>query len=67
MTEELHFAKLPIMDNSKCQEMYDKVNEENKKNIKIIEEQICAGHPEGMIDGCQVNKKNKKCDIGRPP
>ena len=55
MTEELHFAKLPIMDNSKCQEMYDKVNEENKKNIKIIEEQICAGHPEGMIDGCQVN------------
>jgi hypothetical protein len=35
--------------------MYDKYNEENKKRIKILEQQICAGHTEGKIDGCQVS------------
>ena len=54
-TDELHFAKLPIMDNLKCQEMYNKYNEENKKNIKILDQQVCAGHTEGKIDGCQVS------------
>jgi hypothetical protein len=38
LTDELHFAKLPIMENAKCQEMYDKYNEENKKKIKIIDQ-----------------------------
>ena len=43
------------MDNLKCQEMYNKYNEENKKNIKILDQQVCAGHTEGKIDGCQVS------------
>ena len=55
LTDELHFAQLPILDNLNCQEMYNKYNEENKANIKIRDQQICAGHSEGKIDGCQVS------------
>ena len=57
LTDQLHFAKLPIIANGECQELYNKYNEENKKNIKIIDKQVCAGHTEGKIDGCQVSQR----------
>ena len=61
LTDQLHFAKLPIIDNGECQELYNKYNEENKKKIKIIDEQVCAGHTEGKIDGCQVSQRTIQC------
>ena len=63
LTDQLHFAKLPIIDNGECQELYNKYNEENKKKIKIIDEQVCAGHTEGKIDGCQVIQTR----VSQPP
>jgi len=57
LPDQLHFVEMPIMGNVECQELYKKYNEENKKSIKIIDEQVCAGYEEGKIDGCNVSYK----------
>ena len=56
VTDNLHFAKLPIIGSRNCQQMYDTFNQQNNKGIRIFEGQICAGYAEGRTDGCQVVK-----------
>jgi len=49
-TKDLHLAKLPILENGDCAESF----KSKKKDVTIEEEHLCAGFPEGKVDGCQV-------------
>lgn len=48
-TEDLHLAKLPIIENEKCQEWFHSQG----KKITLQPEHLCAGHERGQQDGCQ--------------
>ena len=49
-TEDLHMARLPIMENEQCQEWFHSQG----KRITLQPEHLCAGHEQGQEDGCQV-------------
>ena len=49
-TESLHMAKLPIVENDKCEEWFHS----RGKMITLLPEHLCAGHEFGNEDGCQV-------------
>ena len=49
-TQDLHMAKLPLMENGQCENWFASQG----KKIKLRDEHICAGYEEGQQDGCQV-------------
>ncbi len=48
-TEDLHVARLPIMENGECEEAFKR----KSKSVALEPEHICAGRREGQVDGCQ--------------
>ena len=47
-TEDLYMARLPILENSVCQEWMSSKN----RRMSLQPEHLCAGYEEGMQDGC---------------
>ena len=47
-TEDLYMARLPIIENSLCQEWLKSKN----KRLTLKPEHLCAGYEEGKQDGC---------------
>ena len=50
-TEDLHMARLPILENSVCQEWLESKN----KRLVLQPEHLCAGYEQGKQDGCDAD------------
>ncbi len=48
-TDEIHLARLPIMENEECERSFSS----RGKSVSLTPEHLCAGREEGKVDGCQ--------------